>query len=310
MFQSTPMIGRQQHSEEVTPLPNVIIPLKGEVSSRSQFSMNASHRPLAARGFTLIEMAVVLVVIGLILGAVSIGKDVQRNAEYARIKQKFIDQWAVAYNVYVQRTGYPLGDLQQEPRYMVNGRNYTSGSDVISGGDMSSAVEPAAICHGTAGPKMTRSVENSEGNDDLRDLMQKAGVRMPPGRAEGREDRYVYLDTNGNPQEIQVCFQWNKPGAADGAGNVMVIDGLTPDLARSLDQMIDGKPDAQEGIFRQEGIANGNANQAGVEWSVSNIHAYKTASLSGGDSSSSGEGDDAHDEDQVQTVVAIYKMNQ
>ena len=36
----------------------------------------------AQGGFTLVEMAVVLVIIGLILGAVSIGKDVQRNAEY------------------------------------------------------------------------------------------------------------------------------------------------------------------------------------------------------------------------------------
>ena len=264
--------------------------------------MNACHRPLAARGFTLIEMAVVLVVIGLILGAVSIGKDVQRNAEYARIKQKFIDQWAVAYNVYVQRTGYPLGDHQQEPRYMVNGSHYAGSGDVVSGGDMSQATAPAAICHGSTGPRMVRNVDE-EGATDLRDLMQKAGVRMPPGRAEGREDRYVYLDTNGNPQEIQVCFQWNKPGTPDGAGNVMVIDGLTPDLARSLDQMIDGKPDAQEGVFRQEGVSNGTANEAGVEWSVTNIQTNST------DDSADAE-DGGHDEDQIRTVVAIYKMNQ
>ena len=51
------------------------------------------------------------------------------------------------------------------------------------------------------------------------------------------------------------CFQWNVPlgnGSAanavgDGMGNVMVITGLTPDLARALDQMIDGKPDEREG---------------------------------------------------------------
>ena len=32
-------------------------------------------------GFTLVEMSVVLLVIGLIIGAVSIGKDMQRNAD-------------------------------------------------------------------------------------------------------------------------------------------------------------------------------------------------------------------------------------
>ena len=99
---------------------------------------------------------------------------------------------------------------------------------------------------------------------DLRAMMTRAGIRMPPGRAEGLEDRYVYLDTNGNPQEVQVCFQWNVPlgnGSAanavgDGMGNVMVITGLTPDLARALDQMIDGKPDEREGRFRRQGVLN------------------------------------------------------
>jgi hypothetical protein len=257
-------------------------------------------------------MAVVLVIIGLILGAVSIGKDVQRNAEYAKVKQKFIDQWAVAYNAYMQRTGSPLGDMQQEPRYMVNGANYNAnaGTDaVVSGGDMSNANLPAAICHGAKGPKMSRDMQAASGtfSFDLRDLMQKAGVRMPPGRAEGREDRYVYLDSNGNPQEVQVCFQWNKPGTADGAGNVMVITGLTPDLARSLDQMIDGKPDAQEGLLRQEGIANGTANVAGVEWGANNTQTMTMANTANGAGTSMG---DQRDEDQVETVVAVYKMNQ
>ena len=40
MFQSTPVTGRQRRSEELTPLPNGIIPMKGEVSHRSQFPMN------------------------------------------------------------------------------------------------------------------------------------------------------------------------------------------------------------------------------------------------------------------------------
>ncbi|WP_425917472.1 type II secretion system protein [Pseudomonas sp. GWSMS-1] len=254
-------------------------------------------------GFTLVEMAVVLVIIGLILGAVMIGKDVQRNAEYTKVKQKFVDQWAVGYNAFHQRTGAPLGDNQTAPRLMVNGASYTVAvNQPLSGGNMTGITGPAPICRGSAPAGVTAMQVGAE--FDLRGIMQRAGIRMPPGRGEGMEDRYVYLDSNGNPQEIQVCFQWNAPGSPSGSGNVMVISGLTPDLARSLDQMVDGKPDAQEGLFRQSTVVNGTANAPGVEWAANNTFAQGATSPGG-----TGVGAGL-DEDQVITVIAHYKMNQ
>ncbi|MCL7715160.1 prepilin-type N-terminal cleavage/methylation domain-containing protein [Stenotrophomonas mori] len=264
-------------------------------------------------GFTLVEMAVVLVIIGVIIGAVMIGRDVQRNAEYTRIKQKFIDQWVVTYNSYHQRYGAPIGDNQSAPQLMVNGAHFDGG---FSGGDMSNAQEPALICSGNddlpsnSGLSRTRETAN---NYDLRDLVRKAGITLPPGRGEGKEDRYAYLDTNGNPQEIRVCFGWNKPGSAHGSGNAMIITGLTPDLARALDQMIDGKPDAGNGAFRQyvDGLVRqatnaGGATDAttiGTEWGGNNTGSMSSTT----DGSQFGT---ATDDDQVMTVVANYKMNQ
>lgn len=250
------------------------------------------------RGFTLVEMAIVLAVIGLILGAVMIGKDVQRNAEYTKVKQKFIDQWVVAYNAAYQRAGVPIGDSQTAPQLMVNGAAYNAGAgNPVSGGNMTAVNPPQAICSGAAAPGLAAAALT------LRNLMLSLGVRMPPGRAEGSEDRYAYLDTNGNPQEVQVCFQWNRPGTASGAGNVMVITGLTPDLARSLDQMVDGKADAQEGAFRMAGIANGNANGPGVEWVGNNTFAH-------GEAAPAAIGGVNADEQQVMVLTAHYKMNQ
>lgn len=258
------------------------------------------------QGFTLVEMAIVLAVIGLILGAVMIGKDVQRNAEYSKIKQKFIDQWVIGYNTHYQRTGVVVGDSQTTPRLMVDGANYAAGAGLpVSGGNMTGVTAPGAICHSSLGPNMARTSREAAPGFDLRDLLQRAGVRMPPGRAEGSEDRYAYLDSNGNPQEIQVCFQWNPPGTLPGAGNVMVITGLTPDLARYLDQAIDGKADASAGLFRQEGIVASANNAPGAEWSANNTYRYGTTTTT-----ATGGTATAKDEDQVMTVVANYKMNQ
>jgi len=251
-------------------------------------------------GFTLVEMAIVLVIIGLILGAITIGKDVQRNAEYTKVKQKFIDQWVLAYNAHTQRTGVVPADSQTAPRLMVNGTSFTGPvAGVVSGGNMEKVTVPNPICRGLVGAGMTGTAQTGAAFD-LRTLMLQAGVRMPPGRAEGSEDRYVYLDSNGNPQEIQVCFQWNPPATFSGAGNIMVISGLTPDLARSLDQMIDGKADAQEGMFRQQGVANGAGNAPGIQWDSTNQDAI------GGVAGAAAN----LDENQIRTVVAHYKMNQ
>lgn len=261
-------------------------------------------------GFSLVELSVVLAVIGLIVGAIAIGKDVQRNAEYAKVKNKFIDQWEQAYNQYYQRTGVVVGDSQTAPRLMVNGTNFQSHSkdvQVLSGNNMTAETAPGRVCDKAEGANMaTRGTAETH----LRDEMLRAGVRLPPGRAEGYEDRYVYLDSNGNPQEVQVCFQWNNPGMAEGSGNVMVISGLTPDLARMLDQMVDGKPDALEGRFRLQGVGSlaTTTNLPGIEWNRSNVDSIDSADT-GASASASGD-NRKHDEDQVVTVVAIYKMNQ
>ena len=254
-------------------------------------------------GFTLVEMSVVLLVIGLILGAVSIGKDLQRDAEYIKIKQKFVDPWAAAYNSYFMRAGVVLADSQVAPSFMVNGATAFAGTSG-STGDTTGLTEPAAVCDSATINLTARATAVAT----LYDEMDKHGVRMPAGRAEGKEARYVYLDSNGNPQEIQVCFQWNKPGTWSNSGNVMVISGLTPDLARALDQMIDGKADAREGMFRQSTVLNGTPGGAGVEWAANNTN-IQIAARTGGTSAAVLDAD-RKDEDQVLTVIAHYKMNQ
>jgi prepilin-type N-terminal cleavage/methylation domain-containing protein len=265
-------------------------------------------------GYTLVEIALVLAVIGLIVGGMSIGKEVLREAEYNRIENKFIQQWKVAYDLYAQRTGSVVGDSQIAPTLMVNGfeavstsvngskaglpQNYNSTGLRICQGQ---GYEPNTVGQGDPGLALQK----------LHDLFDRAGIRMPPGRAEGAEDRYAYTDSNGNPAEIQICFQWNPDKTTSGAGNVMVIRGLTPDLARKLDVAIDGKADALEGRFRQQNSAvNTTQRSVGVpghEWLANN-----TYSINGADPTNMlgrGRGE-SQDEDRVVLVTAHWLMDQ
>ncbi|MBF0455508.1 MAG: prepilin-type N-terminal cleavage/methylation domain-containing protein [Magnetococcales bacterium] len=222
-------------------------------------------------GFSLIELSVVLVVLGIIMGVTSVSKDVIRSAEFKKIYSRHIQAWVSAYSDHIDRQGVVVGDDATTPTLKVNQALNTELCDTNAG---------------VAG--------------ELHSYMDAAGIEMPSGRAEGREDRYVYQDTNGNPQEVQICFvntNWSDQSGVSIARNVMVIKGLEPALVRSLDTTIDGRPDARFGLFRSSTLA-GSTTTVSAEWSVDNRDTYGTTNSAN------------LDEDQIAVVTAYYRMSQ
>lgn len=62
------------------------------------------------KGFTLIEMAIVLVIIGIIIGAIMKGRDVIRNAQIKEFEQNFVGKWITNLNGYYDKTGANFTD--------------------------------------------------------------------------------------------------------------------------------------------------------------------------------------------------------
>lgn len=241
-------------------------------------------------GFSLVELSVVLLVIGLIAGAVAVGGDLQRNAAYQRLGSSFINGWNLAYLSHKTKVGYVVSDTAATPTGFVN-HNTTgaAGSDVCS--------------------------------TTLRAAMLAAGVDLPQGRAEGLETQYSYLDSNGNPQELQVCFRsilWMMETAtaetyANQVRNVMVIKHVTPDLARLIDSLVDTARDAQFGKIRQYPSLAGDgtpllgetySNPSKQEYSLNNSCVQGTA-----DVTSTASCGTAYDEKQVATMTIYYMMD-
>jgi prepilin-type N-terminal cleavage/methylation domain-containing protein len=238
------------------------------------------------RGFSLVELSIVLIVIGLIIGAVTIGKTVHRNAVHQRIVSEFVQGWLVAYDSYVAGIGVVPADNASVPTGCIN-----------------------QSCAASAGSPGTALCDKA-----LRDTMLAAGIRLPTGRAEGREDRYVYLDSNGLPHDLRVCFQnvkWSEPGASSGAyversRNVMVITGLTPALATFMDHYFDTVVDPWFGNFREMQYANGAATATipapnKRPWSFD-----ETYDFSGEET---GTGGRKRDEDQSPELTAYMRMH-
>lgn len=244
--------------------------------------IKASLSRTRQHGFTLMELSVVLVVIGLILGAVAVGRDVQRNAVYQRLSNEFVQGWLIAYDTYWSVTGRAPGDIANAPTGAVKGSRATP------------TAAGAELCDTPATPAAA---------DSLLNVMLAAGIRLPQGRAEGQNNRYVYLDSNGNPQEVQVCFRnvmWAEPGAAVGTyvslpRNVMELRGLTPSLARMIDAQIDTQADARFGRVREVGLANDIAINTSRDWPSQDTVAF-------GDVTNT---ETRRDEDQV-TVMSAY----
>ncbi len=167
------------------------------------------------KGFTLIELAIVLVIIGLILGAVLKGKDLINSAKRKHFHNAFVKTWELSLLSYYDQTGYLLGDGVD------NG-----GTAVDPNGSFDGVINTAAEFARIDTALMEKGLQVTETNTATSYQFSYAG------------------EYSGNQTITLNLLNATNYGRAN---NIMRLANLPTDLAYALDKIIDGQVDATAG---------------------------------------------------------------
>ena len=167
------------------------------------------------KGFTLIELSIVLIIVGLIIGGVMKGKDMINSAKQKKFLTTFIKGWELSVNQYQDRTGQTLGDGT------VNGGTQANADGVFDNISLSAAAGLAVVTRlravGIDSPITNTAPVNNGGSYTI----------------EGKYARGLSLmsltgniQINGTPR------------------NILQLTLVPADVAMAIDTMIDGGADA------------------------------------------------------------------
>ena len=168
-------------------------------------------------GFTLIELSIVLIIIGLIIGGVMKGKDLIASAQQKKIYNTWVKQWQVTANEYQDRTGAILGD----------GPN--------NGG--------TATENGLA----DNFYADTQGTIDT--ALEGVGLDIPVSNISGTKGAKYRIKGKYTTQLTRIYF-YNVGGV-----NYIRFISLPTDIAIAFDKMADGTVDASAGSFKLLGQA-------------------------------------------------------
>ena len=166
------------------------------------------------KGFTLIEMAIVLIIIGIIIGAVAKGKDLVRSAEQKKLYSKFLNAWELAYSQYYDRTGMILGD--------------TATND-------NSGVRDGRIANGAT-------------SDQIESQLEAVGLECPAPGPTGNTNIRRYTTSTGNQYNIAIRFR-NRSDNISTDYNCIEIITMPVEIGIAFDRMKDEVMDGTLGDF-------------------------------------------------------------
>jgi prepilin-type N-terminal cleavage/methylation domain-containing protein len=168
------------------------------------------------KGFTLVELSIVLIIVGLMIGGVMKGSDMINSAEQKKMYNTWIKGWQLAISQYQDRTGQILGDG------IANG-GANAGIDGIFDNINLSIVNTVA----------TR--------------LREVGLEVPitnTSTAANAGGSYIIKGRYTRGTSVMLLSNAN---INTNARNILQLTNIPADVALAIDTMIDGVADAGQG---------------------------------------------------------------
>lgn len=193
------------------------------------------------KGFTLIELAIVLVIIGMIVGAIMKGKDVMRSAQTKQFYQSFLGKWVTMADNYYDKTGVNLADgtsnggtsATTTPDGFMDGTNVNTNKALIRDALIKAGINPCDVI--------------KSGNLNDLTICPSTGVDI----AQGAVDSEIYGKVSNIIIQLY-ALQLPKMGTAltgTQLKNIVVAVNVPLDIAQAMDTLVDGISKGEAGRF-------------------------------------------------------------
>ncbi|MEA3353541.1 MAG: prepilin-type N-terminal cleavage/methylation domain-containing protein [Campylobacterota bacterium] len=166
------------------------------------------------KAFTLIEISIVLVIIGIILASVMKGRDLIKGSQIKEFNQVFVSQWETIANSYFSRMANVLGDGE------INGGTAGEEPDGFMDGEDSNTTLQALTDSGIEVTELIKS--------DLNDPFYRTVDGEMAGKCRVKIG-FCYYKINGKSK------------------NALVFMNIPNDIAQAIDTIRDGQPDGTKG---------------------------------------------------------------
>lgn len=200
---------------------------------------------IKSAGFTLVEMAIVLVIIGIILAGVMKGRDIVRGAQVKQFSQQFAQKWGTIAQTYYDKTGNLLTDGT------TNGGAASTQPDGTMDGDLGDIITNVVTVLNNVGITPCTLIKSKL--DQAGTTITLAGAAAPVSCvASGAGVNLVQTLVEGEytgPKNVQADLRTQNlvKGTTKEMRNLVVLFNVPTDVAVGLDTAIDGSLDGVEG---------------------------------------------------------------